>query len=303
MNSDEFVQSLTILTAIISPTLAAFAVQPQQEQIQQIESDRAQQLISLDFPAPIRRGATSTAGGGRRGNEPCTEIEPDEQIPLVALIPRDCLVTTVAPNPTMFWYIPETRAKSAQFKVWDKQGNDLYYQEFNLPGAKSLIWHSMPALYLEPNQEYFWELTLICDSQENCSEEYVDGKLKRNASNTQLLSPELSQRLGKLIQKQEENTREIEWLERLQRDNPNEPREMFSEPLNLLQQKEKAIWFEQAKLYAEYGLWNETISILAQLREEMPNQWEQLLKSVGIENEEIITAPFVSTNVTLGQIQ
>ena len=301
MNLDKFFQSLTILTAILSPTLGAFAVVPQQEKL---ESYPAQQLISLDFPAPNRPGTTSTAGGGRRGNNSCTATYPNEQTPLMALIPSDCLVTTVAPNPTMFWYIPETRAKFATFRVWDKQGKYLYSQQFNLPGTKSLIWHSMPeTLSLETNQEYFWELTLTCDFLDRCSEEYVQGKLKRNAPNAKLLNPDLSQQLEQLIEKQEENAQAMDLLERLRRDNPNHPRKLFELPLNLLKQNEKAIWLQQAKLYAEYRLWNETISILAQLREEMPHEWEQLLKSVGIERKEIIKAPFVSTNLTLGQTQ
>ncbi len=47
---------------------------------------------------------------------------------------------------------------------------------------------------------------------------------------------------------------------------------------------------QQAEIYAEAGIWYETISILAQLREEKPEDsklfsiWEQVLSSVGLKN-------------------
>ncbi|MBD2042916.1 DUF928 domain-containing protein [Microcoleus sp. FACHB-672] len=46
---------------------------------------------------------------------------------------------------------------------------------------------------------------------------------------------------------------------------------------------EKATPLEQAKIYANARVWNETVTILAQLRDSQPAQWEQLLKSVGLQ--------------------
>lgn len=39
---------------------------------------------------------------------------------------------------------------------------------------------------------------------------------------------------------------------------------------------------EQAKLYAESSVWNETITILEKSREAYPNAWKELLQSVGL---------------------
>ena len=49
---------------------------------------------------------------------------------------------------------------------------------------------------------------------------------------------------------------------------------------------------EQAKLYAKDRIWYETVTILADLRSSKPAEWEELLKSVGL--EDIAKQPFVT---------
>lgn len=46
---------------------------------------------------------------------------------------------------------------------------------------------------------------------------------------------------------------------------------------------EQAAPLKQAEIYAKYDLWPETISRIAQLRTEKPDEWKELLKSVGLE--------------------
>ncbi|MBD2293141.1 DUF928 domain-containing protein [Anabaena sphaerica FACHB-251] len=46
---------------------------------------------------------------------------------------------------------------------------------------------------------------------------------------------------------------------------------------------QQATPLKQAKIYAQYALWPETITKIAQLRTEKPNEWKELLKSVGLE--------------------
>jgi Domain of Unknown Function (DUF928) len=60
---------------------------------------------------------------------------------------------------------------------------------------------------------------------------------------------------------------------------------------NLKTQLEQASPIEQAKLYAQVGIWNETLTLLAQLRSSNPDEWTELLESV--ELEAIASAPFV----------
>ncbi|NEO56719.1 MAG: DUF928 domain-containing protein [Okeania sp. SIO3B5] len=47
---------------------------------------------------------------------------------------------------------------------------------------------------------------------------------------------------------------------------------------------------EQAEIYAKAKIWNETIATVAELRNSYPTEWEELLKSVGL--DEIASEPF-----------
>ncbi|WP_094671657.1 DUF928 domain-containing protein [Hydrocoleum sp. CS-953] len=49
---------------------------------------------------------------------------------------------------------------------------------------------------------------------------------------------------------------------------------------------------EQAEIYANAKIWNETIATLAELRNSNPTEWEELLTSVGL--KEIASEPFAS---------
>lgn len=46
---------------------------------------------------------------------------------------------------------------------------------------------------------------------------------------------------------------------------------------------EKATPLKQAEIYAKYDIWPETMTKVVQMREEKPNEWQGLLKSVGLE--------------------
>ena len=41
---------------------------------------------------------------------------------------------------------------------------------------------------------------------------------------------------------------------------------------------------ERAKIYAEAKIWHDTIYAVAEVRENNPGEWEELLKSVGLED-------------------
>ncbi|NEO69301.1 DUF928 domain-containing protein, partial [Moorena sp. SIO3H5] len=59
--------------------------------------------------------------------------------------------------------------------------------------------------------------------------------------------------------------------------------------LNLEQEQNT---LEQAKLYADALIWQETLSTIAQLRDSEPQAWVDLIKSVGL--EAIANKPFVN---------
>lgn len=61
---------------------------------------------------------------------------------------------------------------------------------------------------------------------------------------------------------------------------------------DLQRQLSEADPLEQAKLYAEAGIWNETLIAVADMRNSNPTEWEELLDSVGL--REISSEPFTS---------
>ena len=167
-------------------------------------------------------------------------------------MPEDALGTTLTPNPTLFWYLPQTKAKSAQFVLRDQNnaGEEVYNQIFDLPEAAGVIQLKLPEnVTLEPNRAYLWKLALICEPKDRNKDEMVWGTLQL--------------------------------------------KELTLEQQNKLEQVVNPI--AEAQLYAKFYLWNETITRVAQLRDSDPEIWQDLLKSVGIEEEGILNAPWVGT--------
>lgn len=205
---------------------------------------RAQSLeVSLTFPPTANRGAPArTAGGGTRNPSACVK----GKIPLTALAPSNNVGTTVSANPTLFWYVPETEAKSAKFVVYDNQdkNNEIYQTTLALNGTPGIVKLSIPAtVALEPGKEYWWDFRLICNTESPSPKEFVEGIIERTE-----LSSEQKTKL-----------------------------EQATEPL------------KQAEVYAGAKVWQETLTILAQLRHDRPNDsditeaWKELLKSVQLE--------------------
>jgi len=248
MNTKKSVLTLAILTLTsIVPAKIAFAILPQEPTV---EIDPTTGEISIEFPPPPEKpNPETTAGGGTRGEE-CQEAVDKQETQLTALMPCENVVTTIAPNPTMFWYVPVTNSKSAELIIVEEAtGKYIHNQTINIPETAGVIQVKLPeTVSLELNKSYLWKFALICDSTGPSECEDVSGRMERTA-----LTPELEEQLKKV-----------------------------TTPI------------EQAKLYAQYYLWNETISILAELRDSYPSEWKQLLNSVGIEEDKIVEAPFVA---------
>jgi hypothetical protein len=197
---------------------------------------------SVEFPPTNDRGAvTRTSGGGTRGNS-CGQVSAKA---LTALVPGNHLGKTVAANPTLFWYVPKTTARTAEFFVMDDAGNEIYQKTVSLPATAGVIKLDFPkSISLEINKTYQWEFGIICDSQDRTKDQLVMGTIQRTE-----LSPELKAELEQ------------------------------AEPL------------AQAEVYAKAKIWQDTLTIAAELRRSNPDAWEELLKSVGL--EAIANEPFV----------
>lgn len=217
---------------------------------------RAQSLqLSLEFPPTENVGAPSrsTSGGTRSPQEACIKGSTS----LAALAPSNNVLTTASSNPTLYWYVPQTKAKSAEFVVKDKdsdnQEREIYKATVALNGNSGIVKLTIPAsVYLATDKNYLWQFALICDRTDNSVNNYVEGWMKRT---------------------------ELSW---------DQQRKLAAEKEPL----------QQAEMYAKANIWQEAVTILAQLRSERPNDskiaiaWKELLASVYIE-ESISAAPLL----------
>ncbi|MFB8791896.1 MAG: DUF928 domain-containing protein, partial [Potamolinea sp.] len=130
-------------------------------------------VYSLEFPSTSGTGQPArTASGGRR-NDSCVNVQ---AMPPKALVPQNQLGTTVSQAPTLFFYIPKTNTKTAEFALMDNQGNEIFLKKIALPDTSGVIKLDLPpTVQLETNKTYQWELAIICDTQDQTRDRFIQG--------------------------------------------------------------------------------------------------------------------------------
>jgi hypothetical protein len=207
------------------------------------------QLVSVTFPPASSIGAPGrTVGGGQRSPDCVNRDNPS----LTVLAPTNNVGTTISSNPTLFWYIPRTKAQSAKFMVLDGEENEVYETTLALTGVPGVVKLSLPkTVSLAPGKTYRWVLMLECNSEDHSMDAYVQGNLER---------------------------RELSVADKAKLAQATQP-------------------LQKAEVYAGASIWQETVSILAQLRHDRPSDptviaaWKELLKSVkldAIANEPLV---------------
>jgi hypothetical protein len=90
------------------------------------------------------------------------------------------VVTTVAPNPTLFVYVPQTQARAAEIVVVDDEGNDVYLSRLTLTNSSGVLKASLPAtVALETGKAYIWQFSLICNPLNRRQDVIVQGTFLR----------------------------------------------------------------------------------------------------------------------------
>jgi hypothetical protein len=274
MGEQKYLPGWGSIAIVLSPALVIFSSLPVGLRAQPYPEWK----VSLEFPVDnVGQPDGGSGGGGTRGQ--CFKYQQNQKdkMPLTGLMPRNPLTNrpvnqtlTVAANPTVFVYVPETTTQStedvvfAEFSVLDDQDKDVYKTTFRLPTVVSsdvptssvstpgTVKLSLPAdVSLETGKNYRWVFQLFCrkanadpNAEQNYNNLLVAGWIQRTE-----LSPDLKAKI------------------------------------------EQATPLEQAKLYAKERIWSETLMLAAQLRSSNPDEWEELLKSVGL--NEIAQAPFI----------
>lgn len=205
---------------------------------------------AIEFQPPKRGMPGRREGGGTRDPLACVRGKPNR---LTALLPTTNLGLTVADYPRFFWYMPQTKAKQAEFTLVEVDENledrqPIYKTTFNLPestpgGIASLQLprqtHITP---LKVGKDYRWTVALICDPSNRMRDVAFEG-----------------------------------WVQRVATD----PR--------LTKQLTKATVSDRIQLLAQNGLWFDTLTALASERIAHPadpafkTSWAELLKSIQLE--------------------
>ncbi|WP_071188918.1 DUF928 domain-containing protein [Trichormus sp. NMC-1] len=209
--------------------------------------------VSVKFPPAQDLGAPArTSGAGSRGtvcgnesliNGLISNNLNQRQTYLTALTPENNVLTTVAPNPTVYVQVPKAINKNAEFRVIDKETETVVYEKiFPIVNTPGIVKISMPnTVNLAAGKTYQWQFLVICNPLDREADKALEGWIQRTS-----LSKKQTARIQQL----------------------------------------KANSVEQAKLYAKYGIWHETLKILDQLRDRNPQaqaEWIELLNSVKLE--------------------
>ncbi len=207
--------------------------------------------MAVEFKPPRRGVPGRREGGGTRDPRACIQGNPAR---LAAIMPETNLGLTTTAYPRFFWYMPKTRAKFAEFALFEvneklEETTTVYKTTFSLAGTPGVASLALPAQATLPpltvGKDYRWSLKLICnpsapnDSQQNPA---VNGFVQR-------VEPDatLSSKLAKA-----------------------DPR-------------------DRVALYANNGIWFDTITTLAELRCARPQDtglaasWSALMKSVKLD--------------------
>ncbi|NET56137.1 MAG: DUF928 domain-containing protein [Symploca sp. SIO2E6] len=170
---------IKVLTISLSPTIFLLPSWSSQLKAQSFPD----LLVSVEFPESPDQGAPNrTRGAGGRGPNLCGFVEaPEYVIPMTALMPKNNVGTTVAPNPTVYVYVPQTKDKKAEFRVIDKYSQQIVHQTtFKLPNETAIVELSLPAtVKLNTNTDYHWDFYVICDPGNREKDEWVEGWLER----------------------------------------------------------------------------------------------------------------------------
>lgn len=160
---------------------------PLQDSIQ-INQDLPTKISSVPDPPPGTEGRPNgnTGGGGTRGGCP-QDINVNFQPDITLLIPNNNEGLTVEKYPTFFVFVPQTKAKTGEFVLYDRTEKQLVYQTtFELSGIPGIISIQLPKdkPALKIGNNYEWRFLLHCKPNNDRSEDIMkSGQIKRVAPN------------------------------------------------------------------------------------------------------------------------
>ncbi len=164
----------------------------------QIVTASAPNLIGVRFIATKERGEQrlrGSAAGGYRCLQPVSR-SPE------AIVPLNSVVTTINSNPPLYIYLPkQDKARSAEFRIEDSDGENVLYESSLLTsGKEGVIKLNFPdTVVLESGKNYRWSFIVVCDEEGVSSNPFVNGIIRR-VEPTDRLNLQLQQEIDPLKQ-------------------------------------------------------------------------------------------------------
>lgn len=250
---------IMILTAILAMALTmGFGANLSAQVLSQL---RPNSSLSGKLPSqwnftPPRRGIpVNRQGGATRGPE-CFKGDAT----VTALVPASKLGATASAYPKLFWYMPKSSASEVELVVRDTQERDLYSANYQLAksadgwvvGSPGIMSFSLPAFANFSPLEMDQEYHWLL----------------------RIICPSEPYALS-------DTSKDIFVGGGIMRVKPDP---------TLTQRLQQATPQDRVALYANAGLWYETVATLVDLRRDRPNDyelaqaWNKLLNSVGLDN-------------------
>jgi hypothetical protein len=216
----------------------------------------SENLISLKFPSSpgsTLKNPETTAGGATRAPEYRQCFPLKEQLPLTSLMPNTKNYSqTISSQPSLFVYLPKTNANSITFSLQKEirqNKEDIITQEISLNKTSLDKINSSGIILKIP-------LPLDIELEKN---QIYHWKISINCYESGLFANKTAEEEG--IIEVVSLKPEIEF----QLTNTNDT-------------------LGKARIYAREGIWLDTLTHVASIRDSRPEEWRELLESVGLED-------------------
>ncbi len=164
MNTINWQRKSTVVAALLIAVAVSGTISPAQAQ----------------FSSPPGQGTPKgTAGGGSRPIDPsaCFLSTDRREVPR-AMAPTNTVGLTSQANPTVWVYVPDTKAKTLEFSLVNQEQEGIY--QVNLPiNTPGLVKVTLPANVLQAGKPYYWSVALVCNPDQRTDDWVVGSSIRQ----------------------------------------------------------------------------------------------------------------------------
>lgn len=129
------------------------------------------------FASPPGQGRPKgTAGGGSRPIHPFCLAAPNQQEVPIALAPDQSVALTSQARPTVWVYLPKTKATMLEFSLFTQDQEGVYQTNLPIRGT-GLVKITLPPTVaaLQAGQSHYWVASLVCDPKRRTRDWTIGG--------------------------------------------------------------------------------------------------------------------------------